>query len=156
MQVLPVEPAIPHILEIKINPNTQSVLLSKLRRRSFNSLRKKQKQTRFIWDVFICNFIWVKLRSFPSILNHMEFYFHLVAIFHYHIPFNLKGNVNMFFTSNSFNSIYRSFHIFNCRQFFRTSGYYINISIRVNIAYILHAALYSIFTHYMRTVQLIY
>ena len=26
------------------------------------------------------------------------------------------------FTSNSFKSIYRSFHIFNCRQLFRTSG----------------------------------
>ena len=46
---------------------------------------------------------------------------------------------------NSFKSIYRSFHIFNCRQLYFTYKLY--------FAYILHGTIYSIFAYYMRTVQ---
>ena len=47
--------------------------------------------------------------------------------------------------SNSLKSIYRSFRIF----FFTSKG----SSIWVNIAYILHGTIYSIYAYYMRTVQ---
>ena len=46
----------------------------------------------------------------------------------YIVPCKNIGDVNSYwvafrsFVSNSFKSIYRSFHIFNCRQLFRTSG----------------------------------
>ena len=45
-----------------------------------------------------------------------------------------------FFLSNSFKTIHRSFHFFNCRQLLTSPIF-------------LHGTIYSIFAYYMRTVQ---